>query len=209
MKQNRSKLIIENGILKQWHLLSFKRISDNNDSNDEEKRLDIRLSSPIVIVGGLKDKVDSARFTQDIFYHPFSTIKSTLTSVKISDSVKVIGEKAFEHCPELTTILGGSNLETIRISAFLGCKSLEEVHLYPSLKSIHQWAFSHCPKLKRITFHGTIAQFKKINIDDDAISPDTMIHTTEGVMYQQAILRYKDIRKKINTYLKSVRNKQK
>jgi len=209
MKHKFTKTIIENGILKHFSLDPLKKIAFTSGSKQSSSALAIRISSPTVIVGGLKEKGDHKRFIQDIFYHPFSAIKDKLTEVSIGDSVKIIGEKAFEHCAVLTTIKGGKALDMIHLSAFLGCKALVEVHLYPTLKTIHPWAFSHCPKLKLVIFHGTIAQFKAIKIHVEAFDEDVMIKTDEGVIYPQKPIHYQEVRREINQYLKKIKRVKK
>ncbi len=209
MKHKFTKTIIENGILKYFHLEPINKITLNRKFKPFNNGLAIRISSPTLTIGGLKEKGDEKRIISDIFYHPFSGVKDKLTEVSIGDSVKVIGEKAFEHCAMLTTIKGGKALETIQLSAFLGCQSLVEVHLYPTLKTIHPWAFSHCPKLKLVTIHGTIAQFKAIKIDLEAFDEDVMIKTDEGVIYPQKPIHYLEVHKKIKQYLKGIKRVKK
>ena len=74
---------------------------------------------------------------------PFSR-NNTIETVSMDDSVIVIGPKAFEHCANLRSIRLSANLEVICLSAFLGCKSLKEIHLPHSLKRVDDWAFGLC-----------------------------------------------------------------
>lgn len=74
---------------------------------------------------------------------PFSR-NNTIETVTMDDGVTVIGPKAFEHCANLRSIRLSANLEVICLSAFLGCKSLKEIHLPHSLKRVDDWAFGLC-----------------------------------------------------------------
>ena len=91
---------------------------------------------------------------------PFSRDKR-IESVRMGDSVTVIGPKAFEHCSNLKTIELSSRLEVIGLSAFLGCKSLKEIHIPSSLKRIEEWAFSFC-SFDKVVYDGTLLEADKL-----------------------------------------------
>jgi hypothetical protein len=191
-------MVIEKGILKHWGY-QLKRIPSK-----VLLRGDIYIPNRVNKIGGLKEIQDAKRFVQDIFYHPFVNIKHSMKRVFMDDSVKEIGEKAFEHCLQLKEVQLSKDLQTIHLSAFLGCLQLEHLELYPSIKTIDTWAFSHCPQLTMIRFHGTIAQWQAIKIGKDAFNKKVMIHTNEGVMYKQKLLSYHEITKDVEAYLASV-----
>ena len=91
---------------------------------------------------------------------PFSRDKR-IESVRMGDSVTVIGPKAFEHCSNLQSIKLSNNLEVIGLSAFLGCKSLKEIHIPSSLKRIEDWAFSFC-SFDKVVYDGTLLEADKL-----------------------------------------------
>ena len=91
---------------------------------------------------------------------PFSRDKR-IESVRMGDSVTVIGPKAFEHCSNLKTIALSKNLEVIGLSAFLGCKALKEIHIPASLKRIEEWAFSFC-SFDKVVYDGTLLEADKL-----------------------------------------------
>ena len=191
-------MVIEKGVLKHWgHQLK-------RTPRKVLFRGDIHIPDNVNKIGGLKEIQDAKRFVQDIFYHPFVNIKHSMKRVFMNDSVKEIGEKAFEHCLQLKEVKLSKDLQTIHLSAFLGCLQLEHLELYPSIKTIDTWAFSHCPQLTMIRFHGTIAQWQAIKIGKDAFNKKVMIHTNEGVMYKQKLLSYHEITKDLDAYLASV-----
>jgi hypothetical protein len=186
-----TRTVIEDGILKHWGHSFTKTLFVG----------DIYLPNTVNKIGGLKDIRDAKRFIKDIFYHPFNTIKHSIKRVFMSDSVKEIGEKAFEHCLQLKEVTLSNDLQTIQLSAFLGCLQLEHLELFPSIKTIHPWAFSHCPKLAMVRFHGTLTQWQAIKIANDAFDQKVMIHTNEGVIYKQRVLSYNEIINAINSYV--------
>lgn len=91
---------------------------------------------------------------------PFSRDKR-IESVRMGDSVTVIGPKAFEHCANLKTIELSKNQEIIGPSAFLGCKALKEIHIPASLKRIEEWAFSFC-SFDKVVYDGTLLEADKL-----------------------------------------------
>ena len=66
------------------------------------------------------------------------------TSVSFSDSVKTIGDRAFENCKQLVTVTFGQGLETIGEYAFEGSGISGELTFPDSLKRIKDYAFSNC-----------------------------------------------------------------
>jgi hypothetical protein len=64
-----------------------------------------------------------------------------LTSVTIPNTVTSIGEFAFESCTKLTSVSWGNNVTTIKLGAFLGCHSLTSITLPSSLTTIELKAF--------------------------------------------------------------------
>ena len=91
---------------------------------------------------------------------PFSR-NNTIETVSMDDSVIVIGPKACEHCANLRSIRLSANLEVICLSAFLGCKSLKEIHLPHSLKRVDDWAFGLC-RFDKATYDGTLLEADKV-----------------------------------------------
>lgn len=91
---------------------------------------------------------------------PFSR-NNTIETVTMDDGVTVIGPKAFEHCANLRSIRLSANLEVICLSAFLGCKSLKEIHLPHSLKRVDDWAFGLCC-FDKAFYDGTLLEADKV-----------------------------------------------
>ena len=61
----------------------------------------------------------------------------------IGNSVKSIGQQAFDGCTGLTEITIGNSVTSIGSSAFKGCTGLTEVTIPNSVTSIGPWAFFH------------------------------------------------------------------
>ena len=98
---------------------------------------------------GFNGKLD---FQAQIEEFPAAIFKGLkFTSVSFSDSVKTIGDHAFENCMQLATVTFGQGLETIGSSAFKGSGISGELTFPDSLKKIDTYAFAECPHISEIT----------------------------------------------------------
>lgn len=79
-----------------------------------------------------------------------------VTSVKIGNSVTVIGSRAFAECSSLTTVEIGSSVKTIESSAFSNCDALVSVSVPNSVVDIQSLAFSSCNALKKISIPNSV-----------------------------------------------------
>ena len=91
---------------------------------------------------GFNGKLD---FQAQIEEFPAAIFKElNFTSVSFSDSVKTIGDRAFENCKQLATVTFGQDLETIGSSAFEWTGISGKLTFPDSLKRIKDYAFSNC-----------------------------------------------------------------
>ena len=99
---------------------------------------------------GFNGKLD---FQAQIEEFPAAIFKGlNFTSVSFSDSVKTIGDRAFENCKQLETVTFGQGLETIGSYAFEGSGISGELTFPDSLKRIKAYAFSNCLGITEIDF---------------------------------------------------------
>ena len=64
--------------------------------------------------------------------------------------VKYIGEKAFEWCDKMTSVVVPKGVMSISSNAFLNCIDLESITIPGSLSYIDGSAFTNCNKLKKV-----------------------------------------------------------
>lgn len=76
---------------------------------------------------------------------------SSITSLKLGDSLMKIEESAFENCTMLKEIVLEAPLKNLGANCFKNCLSLESVELPISLKSMHPTSFEKCNNLKTIS----------------------------------------------------------
>ena len=98
---------------------------------------------------GFNGKLD---FQAQIEEFPAAIFKGlNFTSVSFSDSVKTIGDHAFEKCERLATVTFGQGLETVGQYAFYNSGLSGALTFPDSLKKIDTYAFAECPHITEIT----------------------------------------------------------
>jgi len=95
---------------------------------------------------------------------PVTAIKSgafascKVTSVKIPDTVRTIGEKAFAVCKNLTSVNIPKGVEVIPDEAFLNCYNLKEIKLPSTVKTIGTRAFYECEKINSLNIPESVSE---------------------------------------------------
>lgn len=105
---------------------------------------------------------------------------SKVQTIKMPDSARIIGPKAFKHFKNLTEVHFSSNLEEICMSAFLGCSLLKTVYLPKSLKIIESRAFNGF-KIENLYFDDSIFVLDKIETSG-AFSSISKVHCSDCIV---------------------------
>jgi hypothetical protein len=155
-------MTIEDGVLK--HYAPIHRVQHNGYSHvrwNLPHKNPLFIPEGVIAIGGHTIPKDDQRFANDLFYHPFM-FNLDVDHLAMHDTVEEIGDKAFEYCINLKTVVVSKNLKRIGVNAFLGCKELNYLDLYPSLESIGEGAFHGCVNLKKVYFHGSKKDLEKL-----------------------------------------------
>ncbi len=88
---------------------------------------------------------------------------TSLETITLPDSLRIIEGFAFEDCTSLKTVNLGAYLEEIGIEAFKNCTVLESITFPDSLKMIGDNAFSGCDSLVSAGFSNTSEGWKALN----------------------------------------------
>ena len=91
----------------------------------------------------------------EIKYYAFR-FWSALTSVKLGQSIKVIGSRAFESCSNLTEFICPDSLESIAETALGGCYRIRLLEFGTNLISIGDAACANLSLLETAVFRGRI-----------------------------------------------------
>lgn len=118
---------------------------------------------------------------------------ANLISAELSESVKIIGESAFEGCAKLESI----NLEAITEigeKAFSGCSVLKKVHLSDNVTSIGISAFENCRLLTEMIIPGELGTLNEYAFDNCAslkslVIPSSTTRIGQGALRGCILLR--------------------
>ena len=148
-------IVIEGGILK--HYAPYQEVWDKDGKHVRwmvQQEHPLFIPEGVKIIGGPKIDEDREKFTDDLFYTPFR-FNHDVDHLTMHESVIEIGDKAFEHCVNLQTVIVSKYLKRIGFNAFNGCQSLNYLDVYPGIEFIDDGAFKGCVNLKTIRFHGS------------------------------------------------------
>lgn len=88
-----------------------------------------------------------------------------LWSVSIPETVKSIGDHAFESCGQLKNIKLPSNLKKIEYRTFASCSSLTSIDIPSKVESIDKEAFASCENLKSIIIPKNVTKISNVAFD--------------------------------------------
>ena len=83
----------------------------------------------------------------------------TIKSIEISKKVQSIGERAFDDCSNLESIVIPYGVKSINSGTFAGCKSLKSVSIPKSVRQIGNNAFRECESLESLVIPNGVKEF--------------------------------------------------
>ncbi len=122
------------------------------------------LTSIIVQEGNMV--YDSRNNCNAIIETASNTLISGCKNTTIPNSVKIIGESAFEGCSGLTSITIPNSVTSIGDYVFSGCSSLASITIPSSVMSIGDYAFGGCSSLASITIPSSVTSIGKFAFEN-------------------------------------------
>lgn len=170
---NRSSLDIEKGSEKHGGIALYARSIERRDlkgilyTNDAGYQIYEKDSKGVLLnYSGQSRQVKIPVVVAEIAPYAFYN-KSTISSVEIPESVKIIGEKAFEGCKQVTSFSAGYPLDQVSEDAFSDLTNIRSLTVYGNLTfyfydknitsltitggGIPDTAFASCPKIESLT----------------------------------------------------------
>ena len=99
----------------------------------------------------IPDKVFDGNKSYVVTHIPrYSFYECSIHSIKLPDTVKEIGDFAFNNCESLISVDLGNSVESVGIFAFLNCLSLKNITIPSSLSYISEGMFRHCATLNEM-----------------------------------------------------------
>lgn len=144
----------------------------NNSQEDFTEVSDILIKYKGL--GGYVTIPDGLIGIADAFYS-----NSDVESVVIPDSVKYIGDTAFQQCDNLSCLTFGSGIKSIGKASFFGCESLTELFLPDSLEIISDNAFEDCYSVMTVCFPNGLTKIGKYSFAscyslESVVLPDSL-----------------------------------
>ena len=81
---------------------------------------------------------------------------SKLTAIRLPDTVRCIGDRAFAGCRKLERLVLPASLRVIGAEAFSGCTSIQELVLPEGVNTVREEAFAGCSALERVELPATL-----------------------------------------------------
>ena len=123
--------------------------------SENAKDTTIKIPAKIITEGGVICKVTS--ISRGAFQN-----NRRVKKIVVGSNVKVIGDKAFYGCKNLSTVSLCKNVSTIGLGAFGGCVKLKNLTLPSKVAQIGSNAFYGCRQLKKLQIKTTKLTAKKL-----------------------------------------------
>jgi len=104
--------------------------------------------------------VDTVEIPFSVGGYPVTEIRaafrnhSSLISVSLPETLKIIGDRSFENCTILESIDIPENVLSVGKFAFSECDSIKKIDIPASVSSIEKYAFYQCGNISEVVFYG-------------------------------------------------------
>lgn len=148
----------------------------------------------------------------------FGEARDAITSVLISEGVKVIEEESMSRMAELKHLILPKSLSCIELYSMIRNPQLEEILIPNGVQYIGDGAFSNNPSLKNIYIPASVTEMD--NEVFDGLNPDCTIYVEEGsyaeayckendLHYEYGVLSEEQYQAAVTAFLQSAQTEQK
>lgn len=109
-----------------------------------------------------------------------------IESVTVPGFISVIGESAFQRCDGLKKVVLEEGVTEIGDYAFVQCAALSEIYLPKSLKTVGYDAFMYCIALKDVYYAGSASAWKSVEVKNLFTDPEYYILNTAALRFGEA-----------------------
>ena len=113
------------------------------------------------LVPGKLTKYEASKVTDLSSYFKGNTSILSFEELAYFTGLETVGNRAFENCQKLKSIVIPETVTNIEYRAFYNCMALESITLSPSLSSIGEEAFQYCTSLESISLPEGFAWFSR------------------------------------------------
>lgn len=100
---------------------------------------------------------------------------TSLSAAALPTTLQYLGQAVFSGCTSLVTVEVPHNIYRIAVSTFNGCTALKYVTLPGSTELIADSAFKDCTALEMVTYKGDLADWFKVQVEDNNEPLDDVI----------------------------------
>ena len=144
----------------------------------------------ITISGSGEMKDWSSSFSTENWHS--SKLKNLIQIVKINNGVTSIGDRAFEECRNLTSVIIPNSVTSIGRYAFYNCSSLTSINIPEGVINIYNEAFRGCSSLTSINIPKSVVSitgsvFSECDslVDINLVENNKNYVTIDGVLYNK------------------------
>ena len=107
--------------------------------------------------------------TDMLIDRPWEKDTDKISSVVIGEGITSVSSRAFMFCRNMVSVSIPDSVTSVGDDAFYCCYDLAEITLPSSVKRIGAFAFKGCAALPQIGFRGTMSQWSKISLGEEAV----------------------------------------
>ena len=155
-KQKIKKIVLKNGVTKigSYAFYNCNNLTSitipNSVTSIGDGAFDRCSGLTSIIVEEGSSEFDSRNNCNAIIRTKSNSLIAGCKNTVIPNSVTTIGQRAFQNCSSMSTVLMGDGVELIDTYTFSGCSALTDMQIGNKVSTIDTYAFQNCTSLPKI-----------------------------------------------------------